>query len=264
MMTIGNISKAGAAMPAAGSGFCGQSDSVGKNIENQIANAQKKLQELASDSKLTPEEKMKKRQEIQQEITSLTQQLRQHQIEQRKKMQEQKTSAEKSAENAPKTNTASGKNKGLSLSPSGLQNVLAADAARKQADVSGSSAAQLEGKSAVLKSEIKMDASRGSDTSKKEAELASLHERAQAAGRSQISALADANKEMKEASDAERTKTHPADRTEKEDERKEEGSLLGKAADKPQKTDERNEAAATQETSDDTQRTAYRPVDLYL
>ena len=59
-------------------------DSVSKNIQNQIANAQQKLQDLSSNEEMSLEDKMKKRQEIQQEINNLNQQLRQHQIEQRK------------------------------------------------------------------------------------------------------------------------------------------------------------------------------------
>ena len=39
-------------------------DSYSKNIQNQIANAQKQLQELSSNEDMTLEEKMKKRQEI--------------------------------------------------------------------------------------------------------------------------------------------------------------------------------------------------------
>ena len=41
-------------------------DSVSKNIQNQIANAQQKLQDLSSNEELSVEDKMKKRQEIQQ------------------------------------------------------------------------------------------------------------------------------------------------------------------------------------------------------
>ena len=54
-------------------------DSYSKNIQNQIADAQKALQELSSNENLTMEEKRQKRQEIQQEIADLNQQLRQHQ-----------------------------------------------------------------------------------------------------------------------------------------------------------------------------------------
>ena len=58
-------------------------DSVSKNIQNQISNAQKQLQELSANKDMSIEEKMKKRQEIQQQIADLNNQLRQHQIEQR-------------------------------------------------------------------------------------------------------------------------------------------------------------------------------------
>ena len=46
-------------------------DSVSKSIQNQIANAQKQLQEISSDKDMSIEEKMKKSQEIQQKITCL-------------------------------------------------------------------------------------------------------------------------------------------------------------------------------------------------
>ena len=73
-------------------GMAQANDSVSKNIQNQIANAQQKLQDLSSNEELSLEDKMKKRQEIQQEITNLNQQLRQHQIEHRKEQQRKKSS----------------------------------------------------------------------------------------------------------------------------------------------------------------------------
>ena len=39
-------------------------DSVSKNLQSQIANAQKQLQELSSNNEMSLEEKMKKRQEF--------------------------------------------------------------------------------------------------------------------------------------------------------------------------------------------------------
>ena len=48
-----------------------QMDSISRNLKNQIANAQKKLQELSSNQELSLEEKMKKRQEIQQPDTAV-------------------------------------------------------------------------------------------------------------------------------------------------------------------------------------------------
>ena len=43
-----------------------QNDPLSKNIQEQIANAQKQMQEISADTELTPEQKMKKRQELQQ------------------------------------------------------------------------------------------------------------------------------------------------------------------------------------------------------
>ena len=68
-------------------------DAVGKNIQNRIANAQKQLQELSANKEMSMEEKLKKRQEIQQEITDLNNELRQHQIEERMKKQQTKSSS---------------------------------------------------------------------------------------------------------------------------------------------------------------------------
>ena len=68
-------------------------DAVSKNLQNQIANAQKQMQELGENKEMSLEEKMKKRQEIQQQISNLQNQLRQHQIEQRKENQQKSGSS---------------------------------------------------------------------------------------------------------------------------------------------------------------------------
>ena len=81
-MTINGIS--GANTQTAQMGMTQAMDPYSRNIQNQIANAQKQLQELSSNEEMTLEEKMKKRQEIQQQISDLNMQLRQHQIEQRR------------------------------------------------------------------------------------------------------------------------------------------------------------------------------------
>lgn len=59
-------------------------DSVSKNIEKEIANVQGQMQRLSSKEDMPPEEKVKKRQELQQELSSLNTQLRQRQAEVRK------------------------------------------------------------------------------------------------------------------------------------------------------------------------------------
>jgi len=70
MMKIGSMNEAGG-VQAGKSSIKMQMDPVSKNIQNQIANAQKQLQEVSASQEMTSEQKMKKRQEIQQEITNL-------------------------------------------------------------------------------------------------------------------------------------------------------------------------------------------------
>ena len=178
-------------------GMAQANDSVSKNIQNQIANAQQKLQDLSSNEELSLEDKMKKRQEIQQEITNLNQQLRQHQIEQRKEQQSKKSSMDDMVAGTKNTSA----KKETSLSQAGMRAMISADSSIKQAKVQGSMATQMEGRAGVLESEIKQDAGKG-NTEKKEEELADLQAKAQSATAAQMSSLSDANRSMEEASKA--------------------------------------------------------------
>ena len=170
-------------------------DSVSKNIQNQISNAQQKLQDLSSNEDLSLEDKMKKRQEIQQEIANLNQQLRQHQIEQRKEQQSKSSSTMDDMVAGTKHTSAK---KGTGFSQAGMQALISADSSMKQAKAQGSVATQMKGQAGVLESEIRQDAGKG-NTEKKEAELADLQEKAQSATGAQMSALAEVNKSVEEA-----------------------------------------------------------------
>ena len=236
-MTVNGISGANNGMQAGSSGRITQMDSVSKNIQNQIANAQKKLQELSSNEELSMEDKMKKRQEIQQEINNLNQQLRQHQMEQRKEQQTKKTSMDDMLGGSRKTGPKSEK-QSAGLSQASMQAMISADSSMKQAKVQGSMATQMEGKAGVLESEIKMDKGRGASTEKKEEELADLQEKAQAATAAQVSTLADANKKMEVAAKAD----HKVSKTEDKDKSKK------KNAD--DKIDEDKKSEATGENQD--------------
>ena len=175
-------------------GMAQMNDPVSKNIQNQIAKAQQKLRDLSSDEELSLEDKMKKRQEIQQEITNLNQQLRQHQMEQRKEQQSKKSSMDDMVAGTKDTSA----KKGTGLSQAGMRAMISADSSMKQAKVQGSMATQMEGRAGVLASEIKQDAGKG-NTEKKEEELADLQAKAQSATAAQMSTLSDANKSMEEA-----------------------------------------------------------------
>ena len=90
-MTVGNINGVNLQMAAFGMGQA--ADSYSRNIQNQIANAQKQLQELSSNTELSMEEKKNKKQEISQEISNLNIQLRQHQMETRKQAQQKNSNS---------------------------------------------------------------------------------------------------------------------------------------------------------------------------
>ena len=173
-------------------------DSFSKSIHNQISNAQKQLQELSENKDMSMEEKMKRRQEIQQQITDLNNQLRQHQIEQRKEQQE------KAAKSAEKKDSAKKADKGTGLSQASMTAIISADAAMSQAQVQGSVATRMEGRAGVLEAEIKLDSANGGNVEAKQEELAKVQQKAVAAGASQTSTLASVNKKFEAVANEDR------------------------------------------------------------
>ncbi len=209
-MTINGIS--GANTQAGQMGMNQAMDAYSKNIQNQIANAQKQLQELSSNNEMTLEEKMKKRQEIQQKISDLNMQLRQHEIEQRRAQRSERQQAKGSSidEMLGGTNAKAG-SKGAGLSQASMTAMISADTSIKQAKAQGRVATSMKGRAGVLKAEIAQDAARGTSVEKKKEELADLEQKAQAATASQINTLAEAGKVMEKAAEAERTEQKASD-----------------------------------------------------
>lgn len=190
-MTINSINGANTQMGQMGMNQA--ADSYSRNIQNQIANAQKQLQELSSNDNISLEEKMKKRQEIQQQISDLNVQLRQHQMEQRRERQQAKGSSMDDMLGG----TRSAENNGTGLSQASMTAIISADNSMKQAKVQGSVATSLEGRAGILKSEIKT--SEGASLEKKKKELANIEQKAQTVTSSQLSTLAEANNAMEKA-----------------------------------------------------------------
>ena len=257
-----------------------QSDSYTKNIQRQIADAQQKLQDLSSNEELSLEDKMKKRQEIQQEITNLNQQLRQHQMEQRREQQSQKSSSMDDMIAGTKHTSAK---KGTGLSQASMQAIISADTSMKQANVQGSVAAGLKGRAEVLESEIRQDAGKG-NTEKKEQELADIQGKVQSATAQQMSMVARAHQEVEEAAkvdSAENTektesadktnntnKTGNADRTDNVD-KIENANKVGntdRAEKEKQKTESSDmvESSAKPNEQSATEQVGYKPIDVKL
>ena len=183
------------------SGAGRQEDAYSKSLKNQIENAQKKLQDLASNAEMPPEEKMKKRQELMKEISSLQNQLRQHEIDLRRQAQEQQKQEreERQAESPAGRRQAEQKGGNAGLSGKSMQAFISADSSMKQAEVHGSVRTELKGRAGVLEGEIKQDQIRGLDTSAKEEELANTERRAAEQAGAQTDILAKAGRQLQEA-----------------------------------------------------------------
>lgn len=253
-MRIGNISGTGAQGSQPVSPGIGQpTDSYSKNLQNQIENAQKRLQELSANTELSAEDKMKKRQEIIQEISSLQNQLRNHERELRKQEQQKDTN-----------NT--------DASGGSMQAMISADISMEQAQVQGRVKSDMRGRAGVLKAEIKLDGAKGQDTSAKEDELVDVEQKMTDAARAQVSTLRAADEKMKEASKEEATeRTEDKDSSERTEKKKTAGGEVSSSEDSSKEeavageVSNRKEDVIAAETEDNTGLPVYyRPVDIRL
>ena len=118
------------------------SDVTSKNLQSQIANAQKQMQELSSNKEMSPEAKMEKRKEIQEQINELQNQLRQHQIEQRKENLQRSTYSMEDMLGGSRQNSQPSAS-GSGMSSGSMQAILSADSAMTQVKVQGPMKARL-------------------------------------------------------------------------------------------------------------------------
>ena len=219
-MNVKGINGSGTGLQSFGKNRNQVTDSVSKNLQNQIANAQKQMQELGDNKEMSLEEKMKKRQEIQQQISDLQNQLRQHQIEQRKQNRQNSTSMDDMLGGQRQSGNNTGSNMGLS--DSSMQAIISADAAMSQTKVQGAVRSQMEGQAHVLKGEIKMEESRGGNTEKLKEKLAELESKVEDLSVSQMESLSDINHKINES-----VKSDKDDKTEDDEEIGENVSVNG-------------------------------------
>lgn len=163
-------------------------DAVTRGLQSQIEELQRQMQNLAADESLTMEEKLKKKQELQDKIMDLQNQLQKHQAEQRQMQKEERT---KAAEQK-------------SYDETGMQTVISSDAAMKNAQIQESTASRMDGRAAVLRSEMELDAGRDSSPLKsKTDELARVEQGAENARSTQMQILGKTNQNLSDAAKAE-------------------------------------------------------------
>lgn len=232
-MEIGKISAVGSASGGQAAGIR-LIDTVSRNIENEIFGIQRKMQELTSNEEIPAEEKMRKRQELQQEMSRLNAELRRHQAEvSREQRKEAMASEEKEAQgqdsvsdtgSAQERSSAAGvqeekdaksagqtdgsadaksidkgiEDVGAELTLSGIGAMLAADSSVQQAKSQGVVVGKIESGIAILKGEIRQDKLYGTNVERKEEILAKQRKKVSRALGAQFSALGNAKQTMKE------------------------------------------------------------------
>lgn len=176
-----------------------QMDSYSKSLQEQINNANEQLQSLGEDKEMSIDEKMKKRQEIQKQITDLQNQLRQHQIEQKKENRQSKGSSMEDMLGGKHTAKSSKAAKGISTDS--MKALISADSAINQVEAGGAVKANLKGEAGILETEIKLDSARGKDVEKKQEQLAVLESRNRDVESAQLEVLNRADKELDKAAE---------------------------------------------------------------
>ena len=223
----------------------GAGDTVSKSLQSQIASAQKQLQELSSNDRMSVEEKRKKRQELQKQIADWNNQLRQHQIEERKKKQQEQEQKKANTDTRQKQNTTQGAGNGLS--GESMQAIIGADVSVKQAKIQSSTTGRMEGKARVLETEAKNSSEVIAE--RKQEEAGDLQAKVQTAVQAQMDTLAEAEDSLAKAADQNKAGTE--NKTDKED--------------KTDKTDTGREAQAGQESSEaQGESNPYTPVDVRI
>lgn len=210
-MTIGTVNGAYQAQPGQ-IGKGAEEDPVAKGIRDKITRAQKELKELSANAEMNMEQKQKKRQELQREISDLTMQLHQHQMEQKQKERQEKMQSmdelmgtASSVNGDGRAGRTAGSENGAGFSTVAAEALISADGARKAAQMQGSVASRMEGRAGTLEAEIKLDAARGGNTERKETEIASLRQKARNAQNAQIDILREANDKLEASAQEEGT-----------------------------------------------------------
>lgn len=254
-MNVNGVNSASMQPNSTGMGSGGQMDPVSKDLQKQIEKLQNDLKEISANQDMPTDAKMKKRQEIQKQISELQIQLRQHQMDV-KREERQKKKDESSFDDLMGTKQPEKKDgsQNAGMSAGSMEAMISADVSVKQANVNGSTAKKMEGKANVLEVEIQLDGGRGgsSNVGLKEAELSKAKETAEKATASQMNSLAQASETLQNAA-----KGDKADSQKEEDEKKAPGT-----------EDEEDKKTGTSDTSSEEALEeaafAYHPVDVRL
>lgn len=177
-------------------------------IEKQITDVQNQIQKISENKNMSDEQKAERRKELQQQLQDLNKQLMERKIEIQK---------EKREKNA-KTNGSNNNTNSKDTTEFSVEGLISASNAMKQIKTTNTVKTSMEGEARVLKSEIKMDKSRGVNTDNKESRLAKVNEK--------ISDITeDINKQIKDISST-LGKVENKEKEENNDEKKDDTTIM--------------------------------------
>lgn len=161
------------------------------SLQKQIEEKRKQLSELSNNDKLSPEQKQKKRESLQQEITELEAQ--KNQAEMAAKQKERQEAEEKMARQNDESLSRNEDGDTAKISARGMKALISAGQAMDMADVKNGVRTSLKCEAGILESEIKLDQARGDDTTKKEEQLSKINTKANDLNRQMLDDLDQAN-----------------------------------------------------------------------
>lgn len=183
-----------AAKPAKALGS-GATDAQMNQVQAQIDQLNKSLSQINQNQKLTAQQKMDKKKEIQTQIADLTKQLQELQIEKQKETQEAKRKAEKAADEIQQQQQQN--SDAVVMDPISMEGLIKAGAMQHSLEDTGEVKDELEGEIRVKKQELKTDAGRG-DVSKKQDEINDLSDRVNNINKTRADQLGSVNKSLTE------------------------------------------------------------------
>ncbi|MBR1629874.1 MAG: FlxA-like family protein [Lachnospiraceae bacterium] len=163
-------------------------------LQKQIDEKRKQLQEIGNEEGLSPEQKQKRRQAIEQEIADLEAQ--KNQAEMAAKQKEREEAEERLARHNEEAYSRNRDGDTAQISARGMKAMITAGQAIEMADVKSVFKNSLEDEDGIFESEIKQDKSSGVDTTKKEARLNEIQQRTNDLNRKSLDDLDEANEEM--------------------------------------------------------------------
>nr|WP_320024828.1 FlxA-like family protein [uncultured Acetobacterium sp.] len=157
-----------------------KSDGISEGIRKQIENIKGQISDLSKNEALSPKDKMDKRKELQDLLQDLNNQLSQRQIEIKKEALEKNTDQSENVIDRKKTNLSTKeKSDTVSISDTAMNSIamkslINSEFTMTQINITNGVKTKLEGQGGVLIGEIKLDRSRGVDTSAKSAKLSDI------------------------------------------------------------------------------------------